>query len=141
MLPRHAMLLATTVMFAASVSAYSQVPIPAAPPPISTVSAATPQLAAGSAMDAPDGMRITKIVGAVVYDDQDTKIGTVDDLIVRLDQKVSVAILSVGGFLGVGSKLVAVPYNDMRINAGKVILPAATKESLKALPDFNYATQ
>ena len=63
------------------------------------------------------------------------------DLIVRLDQKVSTAILSVGGFLGVGSKLVSVPYTDLHIHNGKVVLGAATKESLTALPAFNYAAQ
>ena len=37
-----------------------------------------------------------------------------DDLIVGLDGKVSTAVISVGGFLGIGGKLVRVPYGQLR---------------------------
>jgi|KBSMisStaDraftv2_1062788.scaffolds.fasta_scaffold2122176_1 hypothetical protein len=126
---------------AVSAPAWSQAPIPTAPAPRTATAVVGPPAPVVTAMDAADGMRASKIVGAAVYDDQDAKIGSVDDLIVRLDQKVSVAILSVGGFLGVGTKLVSVPYADMRVSGGKVVLPAATKDSLTALPEFSYAAQ
>jgi hypothetical protein len=50
-------------------------------------------------------------------------------------------VLSVGGFLGIGDKYVAVPYSDLKIgrdgNSLKVTTDA-TKESLKALPDYKF---
>ena len=44
----------------------------------------------------------------------DERIGTVDDLIVGQDGRISEAVLSVGGFLRIGAKLVAVPYDRLR---------------------------
>ncbi len=50
------------------------------------------------------------------------------------------AIIQVGGFLGIGSRLVAVPYASLQISQeGKhIVLPGATKEQLKAIPEFVY---
>jgi len=67
------------------------------------------------------------------------KIGELDDLIIGKD-RVLFAIIQVGGFLGIGSRLVAVPYTSLQIGQeGKhIVLPGATKEQLKALPEFVY---
>ncbi len=48
-------------------------------------------------------------------------------------------MLSVGGFLGLGDRLVVVPYDSLKMAANKIMLPGATKEALKALPEFKYA--
>src|SRR5947209_6086174 len=48
------------------------------------------------------GYRASKIKGAAVYNNANEKIGTVDDLIITQNDRVLYAILSVGGFLGVG---------------------------------------
>lgn len=85
------------------------------------------------------GFRASKLVGATVINDADTKIGTVDDLIVTRSDRVVYAILSVGGFLGVGDKLVAVPFAELQLTEDKIVLSGATKESLKSLPKFVYA--
>jgi sporulation protein YlmC with PRC-barrel domain len=58
--------------------------------------------------------RSSQIVGAAVYNDRDERIGSVDDLLVGQDGKISEAVLSVGGFLGLGAKLVVVPYGQLR---------------------------
>lgn len=85
------------------------------------------------------GWRSTKLVGMDVYDNADKKIGSIDDLIITRDERVPVAVLSVGGFLGIGAKLVAVPFRDLRlVGDDKLTLPGATMESLKALPEFAY---
>jgi hypothetical protein len=74
-----------------------------------------------------------------VYDSADKKIGSIDDLIITRDERVPVAVLSVGGFLGMGARLVAVPLRDLRlVGDDKLTLPGATAESLKALPEFTY---
>jgi hypothetical protein len=87
-----------------------------------------------------DGYRSSKLVGAAVVNSANQSIGKIDDLLVGRSDKVLYAVLSVGGFLGVGSKLVAVPYASLQIGAKDVVLPAGDKDQLKALPEFKYAT-
>jgi hypothetical protein len=74
-----------------------------------------------------------------VFNRTQDKIGTIDDLIISPNDPVPYAILSVGGFLGMGTHLVAVPWNSLQIVDRQMRLPDATKESLKALPEFRYA--
>jgi hypothetical protein len=52
---------------------------------------------------------------------------------------VSFAIIGVGGFLGVGTHDVAVPMSHIREEGNKLVLPGATREALKAMPEFQYA--
>jgi hypothetical protein len=85
------------------------------------------------------GYRSSKIVGSSVVNQHGDTIGTVDDLIIEPSEKVPFAILSVGGFLGVGDHLVAVPFKDLKISENKIELPGATKDELKTLPEFRYA--
>ena len=90
------------------------------------------------------GWRASKLIGASVYDDTNNQVGSVDDLIVAGADKISVAIVSVGGFLGIGSKLVAIPYDHLRYDPNakdaKVVMPGATKESLNQMPGFTYGS-
>lgn len=86
------------------------------------------------------GYRTSKVVGSAVVNNAGDTIGKVDDLIVTPNEKVPYAVLSVGGFLGMGDKLVVVPYNVLTVANGKMLLPGATAESLKALPDYKYAS-
>jgi len=51
------------------------------------------------------------------------------------------AVLSVGGFLGVGAHLVAVPYTQLQPAGDHMVLAGGNKEALKALPEFKYATR
>ena len=62
------------------------------------------------------GWRASRLVGARVYNDADQVIGTVDDVIIGKDDgKATTAVVSVGGFLGIGSKLVSVPYDQLKV--------------------------
>jgi hypothetical protein len=58
---------------------------------------------------------------------------------VSADGKQPYAVLSVGGFLGMGTRLVVVPYDTLKFGDKKVMLPGGTKEGLKMLPEFKYA--
>ena len=49
------------------------------------------------------------------------------------------AVLAVGGFLGLGDKLVVVPYSNLKFADNKIILPGASNEELRALPEYKYA--
>jgi hypothetical protein len=87
------------------------------------------------------GYRTSKMVGSTIVDDANEDVGTIDDLIVTPGEKVPFAVLSVGGFLGVGSKYVVVPFSAPQVkDKTHMILPGATKDSLKALPEFKYAS-
>jgi hypothetical protein len=79
------------------------------------------------------------VLGKSVYNDQNEKIGSVKDLIVAPDGSVSAAILAAGGFLGVATHDVAVPIAALDIRGGNLYLPGATKDALKATPEFQYA--
>jgi|HubBroStandDraft_6_1064221.scaffolds.fasta_scaffold632939_2 hypothetical protein len=87
------------------------------------------------------GYRTSKMVGSTIVDDANEDVGTIDDLIVTPGEKVPFAVLSVGGFLGVGSKYVVVPFSALQVkDKTHMILPGATKDSLTALPEFKYAS-
>ncbi|WP_313620576.1 PRC-barrel domain-containing protein [Achromobacter sp.] len=85
------------------------------------------------------GYRASKIIGATVYNGKKEKIGTVDDLILGPPDWAPYAVLSVGGLLGVGNHLVTVPLSKMQVAGDQFQLPDATKDTLKALPEFKYA--
>jgi sporulation protein YlmC with PRC-barrel domain len=80
-----------------------------------------------------------QILDKAVYNDQNEKVGEVEDLIVAPDKSLSYAIVGVGGFLGLGEHYVAIPFTQLKADEGKFVLRGATKEALKALPKFDYA--
>ena len=85
------------------------------------------------------GWRASKMIHTDVYNDKNEKIGRVDDLIVAPDGSLSAAIIDVGGFLGMATHRVAIPVQHFKQMAPKAILPGASKEALKKLPEFEYA--
>ena len=87
------------------------------------------------------GYRASKVIGGSVVNDADETIGKIDDLLVSSDGKQPYAVLSIGGFLGIGTHLVVIPYETLKFADQKVMLPGGTKEGLKMLPEFKYATE
>ena len=86
------------------------------------------------------GYRATKLLGSDIYNDKGESIGKLDDFIVGSDANVSVAVIAVGGFLGLGARMIAVPAALLESNdKGQTVLPGASKDSLEALPKFRYA--
>jgi len=85
------------------------------------------------------GYRVSKLTGRTVTNDKNEDIGKLDDVIVSQD-RVLYAVLQVGGFLGLGSRLVAVPYSSLVIDdtGTKIQLPGATRDELKKLAEFKY---
>ena len=83
------------------------------------------------------GYRATQLIGRPVSNGQES-IGRVDDLIVGRD-KVLFAIIGVGGFLGLGERLIAVPYNSLTVSTQSIVLAGATKAAVGKLPAFHYA--
>ena len=88
------------------------------------------------------GYRASKVIGSSVLNEANETIGKIDDLLVTRDGKEPYAVLSIGGFLGMGTHFVVVPYDTLKFAEGKVMLPGVgTKEGLKMLPEFKYATE
>ncbi|MCJ2028850.1 PRC-barrel domain-containing protein [Methylobacterium sp. J-043] len=87
------------------------------------------------------GWRTTKLHGSAVVNEKDEKIGSIDDLIIGKD-KVLFVVVQVGGFLGLGGHLIATPFDQLKLDdeKGKIVLPGASKDELKKLPEFRYLT-
>jgi sporulation protein YlmC with PRC-barrel domain len=121
---------------------------PSAPPPpagMTTTRPVNPSMASTNApstskyFTADHQVRTSKIVGASVYNDQNQSIGTIDDVLMNdSDRKAGTAVISVGGFLGMGSKLVSVPFDQLQIGDDKIVMPGATKASLEGMPEYRY---
>jgi sporulation protein YlmC with PRC-barrel domain len=87
------------------------------------------------------GYRASKVIGSNVVNEENEVIGKIDDLLISLDGKEPYAVLSIGGFLGMGTHLVAVPYETLKSADDKIMLPGGTKNSLRMLPEFKYASK
>jgi sporulation protein YlmC with PRC-barrel domain len=103
----------------------------------------------GSLQMSHNAWRTSKLDGATVYNSAGDSIGTIDDLLISKSGHVQDAVLSVGGFLGIGDKLVEVPFTKLKFQASKsntngnsqdysVVLPNASKASLKDMVSFSY---
>jgi sporulation protein YlmC with PRC-barrel domain len=120
-------------------------PSPTAPGAMGGNAAVNPPPSHNPVLTESGEVRASKVVGSSVYNDRNEKVGTVDDILMSKDQKADTAVISVGGFLGIGSKLVSVPYDKLQFNetvdsnTGRVLMPDATKDSLNGMPEFHYA--
>jgi sporulation protein YlmC with PRC-barrel domain len=127
--------------------------------------------------------RASKMVGLSVYNDKNESVGSINDLLTDKSGNIKAAVIGVGGFLGVGEHLVAVPLDKIKFvaepvaytsasgsadvgtrppagaapptttgaaNTAPAIKPNpwypdhavynATKDELKAMPEFKYST-
>ena len=82
--------------------------------------------------------RASEVIGHDVTNIHGDKIGTVDDLVVSRRDKVTYAVVSVGGFLGIGDKLVAVDFDRLHFSPRESLVLHATKAELESLPAFTF---
>ena len=87
------------------------------------------------------GYRALKVIGSSVVNDENQTIGKIDDLLVTRDGKEPYAVLSVGGFLGMGIRMVVIRYDSLKFADNKIVLPGGTKDGLKMLPAFQYSKE
>jgi sporulation protein YlmC with PRC-barrel domain len=77
-----------------------------------------------------------------VYDPSDNKIGEIVDVLIDREGKVTTLMIGVGGFLGIGEKDVAVPFNGVRVttkdNNKWYLVMNSTKDALKDAKGFKY---
>jgi sporulation protein YlmC with PRC-barrel domain len=81
-------------------------------------------------------VRCTKLIGSTVKNPKGEKIGEVDDLVVDKGEGViAYGVLSFGGVLGIGEKLFAIPYGNLK-RVGDDVIVDLTKEQLANAPNF-----
>jgi sporulation protein YlmC with PRC-barrel domain len=89
----------------------------------------------------PQSVTVTDWYRQSIYDASNNKIGEVDDVLLSPDGKVSALIVGVGGFLGIGEKHVALPFNAVKRTTkdGKANLTLdTTRDALNAAPGLKY---
>ncbi len=84
-------------------------------------------------------MSASTLDGDDVYNPQGEKLGNIKELMLDIEKgTVCYAVLSFGGFLGMGEKLFAVPWNALEIDTiNKRFLLDTTEERLKNAPGFD----
>jgi sporulation protein YlmC with PRC-barrel domain len=99
--------------------------------------------------------RASKLIGVDVYNNQNEKIGEIDELIMTSNGQIAGAVIGVGGFLGMGERNVMVPLNQLRFtNDGASTTGSArdgdrrwyperavmntNKDQLTGMPEFKY---
>jgi sporulation protein YlmC with PRC-barrel domain len=82
--------------------------------PTATTDRANMAPAAASDSSFQGSWRASKIVGLNVYNDNNESIGSINDLLTDKNGNIKAVVIGVGGFLGVGAHLVAVPFEKIK---------------------------
>ena len=96
------------------------------------------QLVAVDVKEIANGLSASDLTGDSIVNDRDEKIGSIDDFVIDRGGDKVFAVLEVGGFLGVGGKKVAVPFESLKPgkDEDQMVLPGASKDALEKLPEF-----
>ena len=83
----------------------------------------------------------SSIIGDKVHDDKDEPMGKIEDIMIDITTgKIDYVIVEFGGFLGVGVKYFAIPFNMLEVNPEKKIFVfKGKKELLEKAPGFDLA--
>jgi sporulation protein YlmC with PRC-barrel domain len=84
------------------------------------------------------GISAQRAIDAEVRDRRGDDLGRVHDIILGMDGRAEQVVLSVGGYLGVGDKQVAVPYDALAFAGDDVVLMTVTRQDLEQRPAFSY---
>jgi len=60
--------------------------------------------------------RTSKVVGLNVYNEANESLGSINDLLTDKEGNIKAVVIGVGGFLGVGERLIAVPYDKIKFS-------------------------
>ena len=88
-----------------------------------------------------EAVSVTDYYKQTVYDPSDNTIGEVSDILLDKDGRAMAAILSVGGFVGLGAKYVSVPFNALRMtekDGKRYLVMDTTKDALMSAPGYQY---
>lgn len=136
-------LTATALAAALAAPAFAQQPM-ANPAPASPPAANASDKAGFVQQQSQDEWRGSKLIGTSVYGPDNKSIGSIDDVIVAGNGQIKAAVIGVGGFLGVGQKNIAVPFDALHItrkqdsNTIEKITVSYSKDQLQNAPQFAY---
>ena len=89
-------------------------------------------------------MRTEDFVGTTVYGANDENVGSIGDIVLNADGEVDAVIIDVGGFLGMGTKEVAVGLDNLAFmtdgDGNRYLYTEFTKEQLEAAPEYDDTT-
>src|SRR5689334_3373474 len=105
--------IAGSLLLASAALAQDNKMAPAASPAPATQSSATSASFHGD-------WRASKVVGLNVYNEKNENVGSINDLLMEKSGAIKAAVISVGGFLGMGAKLVAVPFDKVKFSTEPV---------------------
>ncbi len=83
-------------------------------------------------------LRTAQLVGKPIFNDKGENIGTITNVLVDMKGGPTTVVLSVGKYLGVGTKLVSVPVDHIKLEADHPMMAGADKRMLMALPSYTY---
>ncbi|QQN63149.1 PRC-barrel domain-containing protein [Bradyrhizobium diazoefficiens] len=107
-------------------------------PPASTADKA-PTAATTTTTSASGEWRASKMAGVKVYNDANENIGSINDLLMDKSGNVKIAVIGVGGFLGMGEHLVAVPYDKLKF-VNEAVAYTGTSANPNAKPPATTTT-
>jgi hypothetical protein len=101
---------------------------------------------------APEGVVVTQdtavgwsvkksLLGKIVYNEKDEKVGVITDLLIGPDSTISHVVVAAGGFVGKSRHDVAIETGSLEVRDGKFYVEGATRENVKATPSFQYASR
>jgi len=114
-----------------------------------------PAAASTSSSSLQGNWRASKVVGLSVYNDNNESLGSINDLLMDKSGNIKAVVLGVGGFLGVGEHLVAVPFDKIKFvdqpvaytgaastspNPNRPATPTTTGSSTTTTPPSTTAT-
>jgi sporulation protein YlmC with PRC-barrel domain len=132
--------------FAQAPAPHVQAPVPLTPAPLTLAPPTTTGVATSAQAQVLSAIpntttTITSYYKKNVYDRADAKIGEITDVLVDRDGKIDGFMMAVGGFLGIGEKNVAVPFDAVKVsqrNDGWWLTMDSTKDQLQKAPGFKY---
>lgn len=87
----------------------------------------------------PEVMSATTLIGDKVVNFQGEDLGKIEELMIDLESgRINYAVLSFGGFLGIGDKFFAIPFQSLRLDTeNKCFVLNMEKEHLRNAPGFD----
>ena len=95
--------------------------------------------ATDSAMDSLDTLGSEEIVGKAVVSQQGEEIGDIQEVVMDPNSQQQLAVIDVGGFLGVGEKSVAVAFDQLQLSEDGRVRSDLTRETLQSQPEYDPA--
>ena len=83
--------------------------------------------------------RVSDIIGSAVKNEKGQELGEVKDIVIGQNGRAQYLILSHDGVLGIGNKLIPIPFQMAQVNQGQkdVILSNVDKQTLEKAPSFD----